>query len=56
VAVMVGVTVTVLGDQPLIGQSVLIPIPLNTCAFCYQVHGGALGYRCRLHSYLSDLV
>jgi hypothetical protein len=34
----------------------LIPLPLNTCASCSKVHSEAPGRRCRLHSYLSDLV
>ena len=34
----------------------LIPAPMNPCAFCSRAFDGELGCRCHLHSYLSDLV
>jgi hypothetical protein len=34
----------------------LIPVPLNTYAPCSKVRGEVVGCRCRMHSYLLDLV
>jgi hypothetical protein len=37
-------------------RDAIIPVPFSICASYHKACGGALGYHCRLHSYLSDLV